>query len=162
MVILQHMPLGFTKSLAERLDANCKFRVKEVEDGEVLQPDVAYMAQGGRHFQITTNRKKQLVANVYDGPPVNNLRPNADVMYKSLIETDLDEIICVVLTGMGSDGTKGIESLKDKKNIYCITEHEDTCVVYGMPKAVNNNGLADETVPIDKVADSIKKQLGVE
>lgn len=161
MVILQHMPSGFTRSLADRLNNISKIKVKEVEDKEELLPDVVYIAQGGRHFEIVQDKSGKLFSKVYDGPPVNNLKPNADVMYESLLDTDLDEIICVVLTGMGSDGTKGIASLKEKKNIYCITEHEDTCVVYGMPKAVNMNNMSDEIVPITKISESITMKLGV-
>ena len=105
IVILQHMPAGFTKSLADRLDGMSKLTVKEAENGEALLPNVAYIAPGGHHFEIK-GKSGKLYANVYKGPPVNNLRPNADVMYESLIDVDVGSILCVVLTGMGSDGTK--------------------------------------------------------
>ena len=160
MVILQHMPSGFTNSLAERLDNMSKIKVKEATNGELLLPDVVYIAQGGKHFEVDTDRSGNLISKVYDGPPINNLRPNADVMYKSLIDTNIDKVICVVLTGMGSDGAKGIEALKEKKEIYCITQNEETCVVYGMPRAVELNGLSDASVPLNKIAQTISKKLG--
>ena len=83
-------------------------------------------------------------------------------MYKSLEECNYDEITCVVLTGMGSDGTKGIQGLATaKKNIYVISQNEETCVVYGMPKAIVQAGLVDEIVPLNKVAATITKNVGV-
>lgn len=160
MVVLQHMPSGFTNSLAERVDNMSKIKVKEATNGELLLPDVAYIAQGGKHFEVDTDRSGNLISKVYDGPPINNLRPNADVMYKSLIDTNIDKVLCVVLTGMGSDGAKGIEALKEKKEIYCITQNEETCVVYGMPRAVELNGLSDASVPLNKIAQTISKKLG--
>ena len=160
MVVLQHMPSGFTNSLAERVDNMSKIKVKEATNGELLLPDVVYIAQGGKHFEVDTDRSGNLISKVYDGPPINNLRPNADVMYKSLIDTNIDKVLCVVLTGMGSDGAKGIEALKEKKEIYCITQNEETCVVYGMPRAVELNGLSDASVPLNKIAQTISKKLG--
>lgn len=160
MVVLQHMPSGFTHSLAERVDNMSKITVKEATNGELLLPDVVYIAQGGKHFEVDTDRSGNLISKVYDGPPINNLRPNADVMYKSLLDVDIDKILCVVLTGMGSDGAKGIEALKEKKEVYCITQNEETCVVYGMPRAVELNGLSDVSLPLNKIAQTISKKLG--
>ena len=96
-----------------------------------------------------------------DGPPVNSLRPCADVMYRSLANTGFDNLICVVLTGMGCDGTDGLKYLKKYKSIKVITQSKETCVVYGMPKSVDQSGLSDISVPIEKVADVIRKELGV-
>lgn len=160
MVVLQHMPSGFTHSLAERVDNMSKITVKEATNGERLLPDVVYIAQGGKHFEVDTDRSGNLISKVYDGPPINNLRPNADVMYKSLLDVDIDKILCVVLTGMGSDGAKGIEALKKHKEVYCITQNEESCVVYGMPRAVELNGLSDASVPLNKIAQTISKKLG--
>jgi two-component system chemotaxis response regulator CheB len=82
-------------------------------------------------------------------------------MYESLSQVQCDEITCVVLTGMGSDGTKGIKGLSASKNLHVIAQDEKTCVVYGMPKAVAQSGLVDEVVPLDKVAETITKNVGV-
>lgn len=160
MVVLQHMPAGFTHSLAERVDNMSKITVKEANDKELLLPDVVYIAQGGKHFEVGTDKSGNLIAKVYDGPPINNLKPNADVMYKSLIDLDINKVLCVVLTGMGSDGAKGIEALKEKKEVYCITQNEKSCVVYGMPRAVELNGLSDVSAPLKEIAKIISNKLG--
>lgn len=161
MVIVQHMPKGFTASLAERIDAKSKLSVKEAEDGEVLVKNTVYIAPGGRHMQIVNNASGQLVCRVYDDPPVNNLRPCADVMYESLRNVNADHIICAVLTGMGADGSAGIKSLGKVKDLYVITQSEDTCVVYGMPKAADQAGLSNESQPITQISSAITKKLGV-
>ncbi len=161
VVIVQHMPKGFTASLAERIDAKANLKVKEAENGEVLKNNCAYIAPGGRHLQIVNNPSGQLACKVYDDPPVNNLRPCADVMYESLKKVNCDHIICTVLTGMGADGSQGIKSLREVKDLYVITQSEDTCVVYGMPKATDQAGLSNESQPIDQISQAITKKLGV-
>ncbi|MBQ7677265.1 MAG: chemotaxis-specific protein-glutamate methyltransferase CheB [Lachnospiraceae bacterium] len=161
MVIVQHMPKGFTASLAERINAQSNLTVKEAEEGEVLKPNVVYIAPGGRHLQIVDNAQGKMCCRVYDDPPVNNLRPCADVMYESLKKVSADHIICAVLTGMGADGTKGITSLKKAKDLYVVTQSEETCVVYGMPKAADQAGLSNESLPITEISKSITKKLGV-
>ncbi len=161
VVIVQHMPKGFTASLAERIDAKSKLTVKEAEEGEVLKKNCVYIAPGGRHLQIVNNPSGQLACRVYDDPPVNNLRPCADVMYESLKKVKCDHIICTVLTGMGADGSAGIKSLRQVKDLYVITQSEDTCVVYGMPKAADQAGLSNESQPITQISSAITKKLGV-
>lgn len=161
IVIVQHMPKGFTASLAERIDAQSNLKVKEAEEGEVLKPNCVYIAPGGRHLQIVENAQGKMCCRVYDDPPVNNLRPCADVMYESLKKVSADHIICAVLTGMGADGTKGITSLKKSKDLYVVTQSEETCVVYGMPKAADQAGLSNESQPITEISKSITKKLGV-
>ena len=161
VVIVQHMPKGFTASLAERINARSRLSVKEAEDGEVLKRNTVYIAPGGRHLQIVNNPSGQLACRVYDDPPVNNLRPCADVMYESLRKVNSDHIICTVLTGMGSDGSAGIKALKKVKDLYVITQSEDTCVVYGMPKAADQAGLSNESRPITQISSAITKKLGV-
>lgn len=163
VVIVQHMPKGFTASLAERIDQNAALSMKEAEDGEELKPDVIYIAPGGRHLEIVELQPGKFSCRVFDDPPVNNLRPCADVMYRSLIKCSYDEIVCVVLTGMGADGSEGIEALKKagKQKIYTITQDEETCVVYGMPKSAFQRGLSDEVQPITGVATAITRKLGV-
>lgn len=160
LVLVQHMPSGFTGALAARLDQCSKVHVKEAEDEEKLKPGWVYIAPGGKHLEICENRSQEAKVHISDAPPLNSLKPCADIMYDSLQKTNYDEIICVVLTGMGADGTKGIQRLKKHRHIYCISESEETCVVYGMPKAVADAGLADEVVPINKIVDAIMKKLG--
>jgi len=90
----------------------------------------------------------------------NGLRPCADIMYESLADTNFDEIICVVLTGMGSDGTRGIKLLHEKKNIYVIAQDEATSTVYGMPKVIRDAGLVNEVLPLEQIAGAIRKNMG--
>jgi two-component system chemotaxis response regulator CheB len=159
LVLVQHMPEGFTAALAERLDRSSQVSVKEAEDGEVLKPGWVYIAPGGRHLELSENRSGEVIANILNTPPVNSLRPCADVMYDSIQKLHYDEIICVVLTGMGADGSRGIRDLKRFKKTYVISESQETCVVYGMPKAVEQSGLSDEVEPINKIADAIMRRL---
>jgi len=161
VVIVQHMPKGFTLSLAQRLNEISEINVKEAEDGDVISKGCVYIAPGGRHLRISKSGTS-FVIKLSDDAPIEGLRPCANVMYKSLEECNYDEITCVVLTGMGSDGTKGIQGLvKAKKKIYVISQNEETCVVYGMPKAIMQVGLVDEIVPLNKVAATITKNVGV-
>lgn len=160
LVLVQHMPVGFTEPLAMRLTQCSQVNVKEAAEGDILQPGWVYIAPGGKHMKIRENQNDQAYVHISDDPPINSLRPCADVMYESLQNSGFDEIICVVLTGMGADGTKGITTLKKHKRIYCISESEETCVVYGMPKSVVTRKLSDEVVPINKVAEAIVKRLG--
>ena len=159
MVLVQHMPAGFTASLAERLDEISKVHVVEATEGEFLEPGCVYIAPGGKHLQILESKNHEAYCHIDDGPAVNSLKPCADVMYQSIASTSFEEIICVVLTGMGMDGTDGIEYLKKYRNIYTISQDEATCVVYGMPKAVAQKGLSDEVRPLLEVADAIMKRI---
>ncbi len=160
IVIVQHMPKGFTDSLAKRITEYSQIPMKEAVDGEELKAATAYIAPGGRHFEVY-EESGILRARVYDGEPVNNLRPCADVMYESLKYISVPDILCAVLTGMGADGTEGIKSLRKEKHLYVITQDQNTCVVYGMPKAAYSAGLSDEQQPIGSIANSIARKLGV-
>ena len=96
-----------------------------------------------------------------DGPPREGVKPCANYMYESLAESSYDEVICIVMTGMGADGTKGIQYLDKKKKTYVISQDEKSCVVYGMPKAIAETGLVDQVVALDMIAETILKNLGV-
>lgn len=160
MVIVQHMPKGFTNSLAERLDEMSEVHVKEAEDGEILKKGTVYIAKGGEQLRITENKGQYLIK-LTDEPARNGLRPCADIMYESLVGSRFAEIVCVVLTGMGGDGTAGIKQLNTKNNIYSIAQNAETCTVYGMPKVFFESGLADEVLPIQDIAGAIGKHVGV-
>ena len=161
VVLVQHMPAGFTASLAQRLDEMSNVHVKEAEDKEVLQKGTVYIAPGGRHMRIEKSGKDYCIK-LSDEPAIEGLRPCANLMYESLCHSDYDEITCVVLTGMGADGTKGIKELASRnKKIHVIAQDEDTCVVYGMPKAIAQSGLVNEVVPLGQVAEVISKNVGV-
>lgn len=160
IVLVQHMPKGFTLSLAARLDELSEVKVKEAEHGDVLEKGHVYIAPGGKHMEVKQSGNL-LKISLNDDPPVHALRPCANVMYESLADLNIGEITCVVLTGMGMDGTDGIDLLSKTKKIYVIGQDEATSVVYGMPKAVAVAGLVDEVVPLDRVAEAITNNVGV-
>lgn len=161
VVLVQHMPAGFTASLAARLNEISDINVKEGADGDVIQKGWVYIAPGGKHIKVV-KKAAEYVIKLNDEPPIDGLRPCANVMYKSLVQCNYDEITCVVLTGMGADGTEGIKALSaGKKKIYVIAQDEKSCVVYGMPKAIAQTGLVDEVVPLNKIAETITKNVGV-
>lgn len=158
IVIVQHMPKGFTYSLAQRIDVESFLTVTEAKDGEELKADHVYIAPGGFHLKVI-ERNNKLYNKVFDAPPVNSLKPCADIMFESLIDTNLDSILCVVLTGMGRDGTEGIVALSKKKNIRVISEAEKSCVVYGMPRSIDETGLTNVSAEIDEMARVIVNEL---
>ena len=160
MVVVQHMPAGFTKSLAMRLNEISKVTVKEAEDGDIVEKGTVYIAPGGRHMRLSRSGSSVKVV-LSDEPPVDALRPCANVMYESLKDSPYDEIVCVVLTGMGADGTKGIKLLKEKKNIHVISQDEASSIVYGMPRSVAEAGLTNEVKPLEEIADAITRNTGV-
>lgn len=161
VVLVQHMPKGFTASLAARLDSISPIRVHEAQDGQLIEKGHVYIAPGGMHIKVEKNGSKYYIR-YEDIPPIDGLKPCANIMYRSLISSDYDEITCVVLTGMGADGTAGIRELKESgHNIHVIGQDEDSCVVYGMPRALAQAGLTDEVVPLNKIAERIIKNVGV-
>ena len=161
MVLVQHMPVGFTKSLADRLNEMSAINVKEAAEGDVLKKGTVYIAQGGSQMRVVRRGGDYVITENPNEPARGGLRPCADIMYESLVDLDFEDITCVVLTGMGGDGTLGIKQLNNKKNIYVIAQNEATCTVYGMPRVVAEAGLVDEVVPLDAVADAITKNVGV-
>lgn len=161
VVLVQHMPKGFTASLAMRLNSLSKAVVKEAEDGEVIEKGHVYIAPGGMHIIIAQSGKNHIIR-YSDQPPVDGLRPCANIMFESLSDTDYDDITCVVLTGMGADGTKGIQSLVDTGHrVHVIAQDAESCIVYGMPRAIAEAGLANEIQPLNKISESIIKNVGV-
>ena len=160
VVIVQHMPEGFTASLAERLDSLSEVHVKEAAEGDVLAPGTVYISKGGKHMHIVKNAGKSVI-HYMDGPTREGVRPCANFMYESLVDSDYDEICCVVMTGMGADGTEGIKNLKSRKKVHVIGQDESTCTVYGMPKSVATAGLVDQVVKLDDIAQEIIMSVGV-
>ena len=161
MVLVQHMPAGFTKSMADRLNDISEIEVVEAKDGDKLQQGVIYIAPGGRHMEVKkqTDGTHKIVLN--DMPAIGGLRPCANITYDSLSNCGYDEVVCVVLTGMGADGTNGIVSLEQHKPVHVIAQDEASSVVYGMPKAIYEAGAVDEVVALDDVAQSIINHVGV-
>lgn len=161
MVLVQHMPLGFTKSMADRLNELSQVSVKEAEEGDVLEKGHVYVAPGGKHMEVVKARDGSHKIALNDMPPIGGLRPCANILFDSLSKTAYDEVVCVVLTGMGADGTNGILSLNRTKPIHVIAQNAQTCVVYGMPRAIAEAGMVDEVVALDQVAKTITKNVGV-
>ena len=157
---VQHMPAGFTKSMAERLNELSQVQVKEASNGEVLKNGVVYIAPGGTHIAIKKSGASHVIS-FNDMPPISGLKPCANIMFDSLTSSNYDEVVCVVLTGMGADGTNGILSLGKSKPIYVIAQDEKSSVVYGMPRAIYEAGVVDEVVTLSDVAKAITKNVGV-
>lgn len=161
MVLVQHMPAGFTKSMADRLNEVSPIAVKEAEDGDKLEKGQIYVAPGGKHMEVVKCADGSHKISLNNMPAIGGLRPCANITYDSLSKSGFDEIVCVVLTGMGADGTNGILSLGHHKPIHVISQSAETCIVYGMPKAIEESGVVDEVVPLEKVAETIVKNVGV-
>lgn len=160
MVIVQHMPKGFTASLAGRLNELSQISVKEAEEGDVLEAGKVYIAKGGRQLKIQRSGKDYVIIEA-DEPARGGLKPCADIMYESLADSDFDEIVCVVLTGMGADGSSGISGLSKKRKVYVIAQDEASSIVYGMPKMIKMTGLTDEVLDLGQIADAITRKVGV-
>jgi two-component system, chemotaxis family, protein-glutamate methylesterase/glutaminase len=159
IVIVQHMPPIFTKSLALSLDKKCALTIKEAEDGEPLKNNTVYIAPGGKQMKlIASNDGKNRLIKITNDPPENSCKPSADYLFRSVGDYYVGRTTAVIMTGMGSDGTKGLEVLRSKGS-YIIAQSEETCVVYGMPKAPIEAGLVDVVAPLNKIADEITKSV---
>ena len=161
VVVVQHMPKGFTASLAERMNSLSELTVKEAAEGDVLEAGHAYIAMGGMHLNVVTNSAGKASIHYSDEPNREGVKPCANYMYESLMNSRYDEIVSVVMTGMGADGTKGIQNLKTVKRTHVIAQEESTCAVYGMPKSVVKAGISDQIVPLEQIAQEIILNVGV-
>lgn len=161
VLVVQHMPKGFTASLAERLNELSDVTVKEAAEGDELQNGVVYIAMGGLHMHVNTSAAGRYTIHYTDGPTREGVRPCANFMYESLQSTRFDKVICVVMTGMGADGTEGIRNLKEKKKVHVIAQDQDSSIVFGMPKSVIGAQLSDQVVPLEQIAQEIILQVGV-
>ncbi len=161
VLVVQHMPEGFTGSLSKRLDELSEIHVEEAVHGETIQKGSVYMARGGSQMRLIEKGKKEHNLSVTVEAARNGLKPCADIMYESLMKSSFDEIVCVVMTGMGMDGTKGILQLEQTNKIYVIAQDEATSTVYGMPKAIYEAGAVDQVVELRKIADAITEHVGV-
>jgi two-component system chemotaxis response regulator CheB len=153
--IVQHMPPNFTKQLADRLNEISEIEVKEAEDNERVRNGVAYIAPGGMHMKL--RRALSVVRiKVFDGLPVNNVKPSVDVTAESVAQVYGSKAVGVILTGMGEDGARGMKRIHDLggKVIACS---EDTCVVFGMAKAAIEIGAVDSIKPLYEIAEEIAR-----
>ncbi len=156
--LVQHMPPVFTASLAQSLDRKCALHVKEAEDGEEVQSNTVYIAPGGRQMKVVSKAGLKKVIKITDDPPENNCRPAVDYLFRSVAREYGSKATCVVMTGMGSDGRLGLSVAKAAGSVG-IAQDEASCVVYGMPRAVVNAGLADIISPLDTLALEIVKTV---
>lgn len=160
MFIVQHMPPKFTKSLAERLNGLSDIEVKEAEDREVVRGGVVYIAPGGFHMTLEKNGTAQSIISISQFPTETLHRPSVDVMMNSVTKIFGKYVLGVIMTGMGRDGADAIKELKIKGG-FSIAQDEDSCVVYGMPKAIVDAGNADVVVPLNNIANTINKACGI-
>ncbi|HZV81982.1 MAG TPA: chemotaxis response regulator protein-glutamate methylesterase [Geobacteraceae bacterium] len=155
ILIVQHMPTGFTASLAERLNRTCPIGVKEAQDGDIACPGMVYVAPGGFHMKL--RRMGEELQLVLDLKPHDTLhKPSVDVLFQSAAETCGNRTLAFVLTGMGRDGAVGAKALKGSGG-RVVVESEKTAVVFGMPKAVQESVSVDASVPLQQIAETMMK-----
>ena len=159
ILLVQHMPPLFTASLAEHLDHKSKVAVREARDGEPVLAGSVYLAPGGRHMVVrrlpdADGGPSGLIVGLNDNPLENSCRPSVDVLFRSIAAHYEGNMLAVVMTGMGSDGCEGVRAMK-RRGCLCLTQSEASCIVYGMPLSVDEAGLSDEQVPLDRLADRI-------
>ncbi|MDR3270232.1 MAG: chemotaxis response regulator protein-glutamate methylesterase [Peptococcaceae bacterium] len=150
IIVAQHMPPGFTALLAQRLDKICQLKIKEAAQGDILQAGTVYIAPAGKQMQVQ-RRQRQLTLQIDDEALIPTVyHPSVDVMFSSVAKEIGSGALCAILTGMGSDGMKGMKEVKARKG-FAVAEAEESCVVYGMPRAVIEAGLADRVAPLPEI-----------
>ena len=150
VMITQHMPPGFTKSYAARLDSLCRIRVAEASDGERVLPGHAYIAPGGFHLSVERSGANY-IARVQDGEPVNRHKPSVEVLFDSAARVVGRNALAVMLTGMGADGAKAMRTMRDAGS-HNLVQDENSCVVFGMPREAIAHGAAHEVLPLTQIA----------
>jgi two-component system chemotaxis response regulator CheB len=157
VMITQHMPPGFTKSYAARLDSLCRIRVAEARDGERVLPGHAYIAPGGFHLSVERSGANY-IARVTDGDPVNRHKPSVEVLFNSAARVVGPNALAVMLTGMGADGAKAMRTMRDAGS-FNIAQDEASCVVFGMPKEAIAHGAAHEVLSLNRIAPRLIERL---
>ena len=158
VLITQHMPAGFTKSYAARLDGLCRIRVAEARDGERILPGHAYIAPGGTAHLSVERSGANYIARVVDGEPVNRHRPSVEVLFKSAARVVGPNALGIMLTGMGADGASAMKEMRDAGS-YNLVQDEASCVVFGMPKEAIAAGAANEVLPLGQIAARLVERL---
>jgi len=157
ILITQHMPEKFTKSFAERLNNLCHIEVREARDGDSVIPGLALIAPGNYHMVLRRSGARYFVSTHQD-PPVNGHRPSVDVLFESVAKYAGGNSVGVIMTGMGSDGAKGLLTMKEN-GAKTIAQDEESCVVFGMPKEAIRMGAVDRIAPLSKIPEEIFKLL---
>lgn len=158
LVIVLHMPIGYTEAYAKRLDEASALTVVEARDGELLRPGLVLVAPAGRHLTLQRNGEGETSVRLDVRPLDTPHRPSVDVLFQSAADVFGDRVLGVVMTGMGSDGRDGAAWIKARGGAV-LTEAEETCVVYGMPRSVVEAGLSDEAVPLDRIPAAIMERV---
>lgn len=161
ILIVQHMPPLFTASLANSLNNKCNLTVKEAQDGDIISGGTVFIAPGGKQMKIIAagdgiSRKIKIT----DDPPENSCKPSVDYLFRSIAQHYVGRATGVIMTGMGSDGTKGLIQMKKNGN-FIIAQNEETCTVFGMPKEPIESGIADVIAPLEEIAREITKTIAV-
>lgn len=156
IIIVQHMPPMFTESLAEKLNEGTSLQVSEAKGREKLTAGHIYIAPGGKHLVVRSQSDGSFYLSVNEMPPVNNCRPSVDVLFQSIATVFTGNVLAIIMTGMGCDGTEGVRMLK-RNNCKCLVQDEESSVVWGMPGSVFKAGLADEVVPLNQLGNRINQ-----
>lgn len=159
ILVSQHMPAGFTKAFAERLDRSSRFEVKEAKDGDPVVPGMVLIAPGGRNM-IFQEKNGAVIARVVEPSPQDRYLPSVDVMLTSLADIYGSRLLAVVLTGMGNDGSKGVRAVK-KTGGEILAESEESAIVFGMPREAIATGVVDKVVPLSLMAREITLRCGI-
>ncbi|MCT4642985.1 MAG: chemotaxis-specific protein-glutamate methyltransferase CheB [Bacteriovoracaceae bacterium] len=157
IVVVQHIPAVFSKALANRLNDLCQFTVKEAQDGEFIEQNTIYIAPGGKQMKLTKSAGKKMVV-ITDDAPVNRFKPSVDYLFNSIPSLKIEKLVGVILTGMGSDGAKGLLALKDN-GAYTIAQDKDSSVVFGMPKEAIALGATQKVVALPEITNCIIQQF---
>ena len=155
VLVVQHMPAGFTKSLAQRLDSLTPLTVKEAEENEIIEINKIYIAPGNYHMGIVKDNDNYKIK-LRKENPIRGHRPSVDYLLRSAYEAGIKNSITVIMTGMGNDGSEGLKELSNN-GTYAIAEAESTSVIYGMPKAAVETGLVSKIVPLERISEKLSK-----
>lgn len=156
IVIVQHMPAGFTLSLANRLNSLTHLRVIEAIHEQTVEPGTVYIAPGGRHMEVVRKSSGQYQIHLQNQEPIGGHRPSVDVLFESFSKLTEVHRTLVILTGMGSDGSQGMKRVKEQSTrVNTIAEAESSCIVYGMPRSAIALGCVDYVVPLESIADQL-------
>jgi two-component system chemotaxis response regulator CheB len=158
IAMVLHMPVGYTALFAEKLNELSQLEVREAKDGDLFLPGLALLAPAGRHLQVRRSASGQLVAELTMQPLEKIHRPSVDVLFQSAAEVLHERVLGVVMTGMGDDGKQGAAWIKAQGGAV-ITEAERTCIIYGMPRSVEEAGLSDAAVPLAEMAHQISQRI---
>jgi len=158
IIMIQHMPATFTQAFANRLNSLCKINVKEASDGDVLKAGCAYLAPGGRQMVITGTENAAKIKIIDDNSAKIIFKPSVDVSFGSSAKVFSDNVLGVILTGMGADGREGSRMLKARGSTIWAQD-EQTCVVYGMPQAVAVAGISQLSLPLETISNAILKEV---